>query len=267
MKKFLFILLILFTQILNAEPYLIEGDFWQQKNYAIDLIVRKQPLKYKVYDDTGKLAKAVPLVYKSLFAQLQYLLRNNNQQDLKQYKEIIAFGASDSAYIPSDEPDITFYITTENYSKYCSNNSLGCFKFNDNNKMQIAVHTFSEEMEPVQLNVLTHEIGHSLRLKDLYFKDLAPVPHDYGNGARYSVMNNSLLPTCDDFEGLLNTIYLVLKNDNPSQKEVQLPAFCQDAAKTANALPVKETFIKNLKDTAALQEKFKDKINLPDNFL
>ena len=227
MKKFLFTLMIfcLFALNITAKtPHAIEEEFNPQKMYALDILAQKMPLKYSFQDDTGKYGNIdIPSLYQKWFKGLQFYLDMEKSPVFDRYKDIVNFAASNQAYELSETPDIAFFVTVNNYARYCSSNSAGCFKHN-NNIMTIAAKPV---LSDVQIT-LVHEIGHSLRLLDLYQGEFQDKYAKNGSGVQISIMGDETRLTCDDYDGIMNALYTILKKQNPQEPDLDFISFCRN---------------------------------------
>lgn len=227
MKKFLFTLMIFCLFALNIAaktPHAVEEDFDYNKIYALDILAQKRPLKYSFQDETGNYQNIdIPSLYQKWFKGVQSYLNREKNPVFDRYKDIVDFAASPQAYELSGTPDIAFFVTVNNYSRYCSRNSAGCFKHN-NNIMNIAVRPVLGDAQIT----LVHEIGHSLRLLDLYDGEFQDKYAKNGSGVQKAIMNEENRLTCDDYDGIINALYLVFKQQNPQEPDLDFTSFCGD---------------------------------------
>lgn len=80
-----------------------------------------------------------------------------------------------------------------------------------------------------------HEIGHSLRLRDIYEGEFELKAGRYGSGRKPSIMNNDYYLTCDDADAIINSIWLTLKQSNPNQPDLSFNSLCNDGTSFRNA--------------------------------
>lgn len=241
MRTLLFFIIITLTLYppvsLYAAPHALEDEFIPNKAYAIDILATKTPLKYYFEDCSHPYAAQIAASYQSWFINVKRYMSVREDSDLQDYKDIIDFGAKEDSYICTDKQsaDIEFYIKGGYaYLYYGSRGSQGVFK-HSGNKMLIAVKP--ETMtESNNFRTITHEIGHSLRMQDLYEGEFYGSSGLYGSGQKDSIMQDSRSLTCDDADAILNALYLTkkLKGENPA--DLQFVSFCDSKITFKNAM-------------------------------
>lgn len=235
---FIIIILVLYPPpvSLYAAPHALEDEANPKKIYAIDVLARKKPLRYYFEDCSHPYAAQIVKSYQSWFENVKRRTDKANNPSLQPYKDIIDFGTKDDSYICTNEEnaDIQFYITNSNYYLYGPRGSQGVFKHR-NNKMLIAVKP--ETMtESDNFMTITHEIGHSLRMQDLYEGQFYGSSGLYGSGPKDSIMQDSRTLTCDDADAILNALYLTKKLTGESPEDLQFVSFCDSKITFKNAM-------------------------------
>lgn len=211
---------------LHAAPHALDAAFDVKKSYAIDILAKKEPLKYYFEDCSSPYAAEIANSYRKWFGNVARYSYRKEQPDLKDYKEIIDFAASKEAYVCTDEKsaDILFYIKdAAQYLGYGPRGSGGVFK-HENGKMLIAIR--KDQIDERYFTTLVHEIGHSLRMEDLYEGQFYNSSGGYGSGVKDSVMNHSDSLTCDDADAILNALYLVKKLAGQNPEDFKFASFC-----------------------------------------
>lgn len=236
MRTLLFFIIVIVTLCptasLYAAPHALEDEVNPKKTYAIDILARKEPLKYYFEDCTHPYAAQIAKSYQAWFNNTKSHLRKETDPSVEYYKEIIDFAAGEEAYICTDEKDadIKFYIKDGGeYLRYGPRGSQGVFTY-QNGKMIIAVkpNTMQETglFGEKTYETITHEIGHSLRMQDLYEGQFYSSSGKYGSGLKDSIMKNSNSPTCDDADAILNALYLTKKLTGANPPDLQFDSFC-----------------------------------------
>ena len=225
---FIIAILTLYPPIsLYAAPHALEDEVNPKRPFAIDILVRKEPLKYYFEDCSHPYAAQIAKSYRAWFNNAKSYLRKETDPSVEYYKEIIDFATGEEAYICTDEKDadIKFYVKDGGeYLNYGPRNSQGVFTY-QNGKMIIAVRT-DAMTERDGFNTLTHEIGHSLRMQDLYEGQFYSSSGKYGSGTKDSIMKNSRYLTCDDADAILNALYLTKKLTGANPPDLQFDSFC-----------------------------------------
>lgn len=232
MRTLLFFIIAILTLyppsvFLYAAPHALEDEVNPKRPFAIDILVRKEPLKYYFEDCSHPYAAQIAKSYRAWFSNAKSYLRKETDPSVEYYKEIIYFAAGEEAYICTDEKDadIKFYVKNGGeYLNYGPRNSQGVFTY-QNGKMIIAVRT-DAMTERDGFNTLTHEIGHSLRMQDLYEGQFYSSSGKYGSGTKDSIMKNSRYLTCDDADAILNALYLTKKLTGANPPDLQFDSFC-----------------------------------------
>ena len=231
MRTLLFFVIVILTLYppvsLYAAPHALEDEVNPKRPFAIDIFVRKEPLKYYFEDCSHPYAAQIAKSYRAWFSNVQSRLRKETDPAVEYYKEIIDFATGEEAYICTDEKDadIRFYVKNGGeYLRYGPRNSQGVFTY-QNGKMIIAVRT-DAMTERDGFNTLTHEIGHSLRMQDLYSGEFHATEGKYGSGPRDSIMKDARYLTCDDADAILNALYLTKKLTGANPPDLQFDSFC-----------------------------------------
>lgn len=231
MRTLLFFIIAILTLSplvsLYAAPHALEDEVNPKRPFAIDILVRKEPLKYYFEDCSHPYAAQIAKSYRAWFNNAKSYLRKETDPSVEYYKEIIDFATGEEAYICTDEKDadIRFYVKNGGeYLRYGPRNSQGVFTY-QNGKMIIAVRT-DAMTERDGFNTLTHEIGHSLRMQDLYEGQFYSSSGKYGSGTKDSIMKNSRYLTCDDADAILNALYLTKKLTGANPPDLLFDSFC-----------------------------------------
>lgn len=198
------------------------------RTYAIDILAQKTKLKFYIENCNQENADIIISSYQKWFKNTLNLIKEENT-DITDYKDIIKFGADETSYICTADPkeaDINFYFVYKNeYEKYYGpKNSAGVFKFRDG-KMLVAVR--KDNINVRENKVLIHEIGHSLRMQDLYDGQFYDDSGDYGSGAQWSIMHHSDTLTCDDADAILNVLYLTKKLAGKNPADFTFNSLCR----------------------------------------
>lgn len=263
--SFIFTALAIFAPGISlfAIDHALNDRIAPQKIYAIDILAQKKPLKFYIEECNKEEADLIASSYQRWFINIINLLKEQENKDIDNYKEIINFGADKKAYICTADPneaDIKFYFVYKNeYEKfYGPRGSAGVFKFKDG-KMLIALN--KNNLNIMGNKVLTHEIGHSLRMFDLYDGQFYDISGDYGSGVQWSIMHHSKALTCDDADAILNALYLTKKLTQDSPKDLEFKSFCHWKTdyiyKNARLLNRKPLFI-NYQGTRTVYDYCKD---------
>ena len=213
-------------------------DYSQDENkvFAIDLIAAKQPLRYEIEDPLNPSNNyPIPGDYQKWFNNVLDRLDDKRKKEISGIIDILEFGASDAAYISdAQNPQITFHFkkTIEDIYASCIYGALACFNFSSN-KMHIYALTPNEKTS--YYTNLVHEIGHSLRMEDLYDEQLLPSAGEYGSGVKASIMSHHNRLTCDDADAIVNAVYLAKKLADPSWPDLQFTSFCNQNVSYRNA--------------------------------
>lgn len=228
--SFIFTALAIFAPGISlfAIDHALNDRIAPQKIYAIDILAQKKPLKFYIEECNKEEADLIASSYQRWFINIINLLKEQENKDIDNYKEIINFGADKKAYICTADPneaDIKFYFVYKNeYEKfYGPRGSAGVFKFKDG-KMLIALN--KNNLNIMGNKVLTHEIGHSLRMFDLYDGQFYDISGDYGSGVQWSIMHHSKALTCDDADAILNALYLTKKLTGANPPDLRFDSFC-----------------------------------------
>ena len=231
MRTLLFFIIAILTLYppvsLYAAPHALEDEVNPKRPFAIDILVRKEPLKYYFEDCSHPYAAQIAKSYRAWFNNAKSYLHKETDPSVEYYKEIIDFATGEEAYICTDEKDadIKFYVKNGGeYLNYGPRNSQGVFTY-QNGKMIIAVRT-DAMTERDGFNTLTHEIGHSLRMQDLYEGQFYSSSGKYGSGTKDSIMKNSRYLTCDDADAILNALYLTKKLTGANPPDLLFDSFC-----------------------------------------
>lgn len=219
-----------------AVPHALDDSYSEQKLFAIDAIAAKQPLRYKIEDPENPANNYnIPGDYQKWFNNVISRLNDQHRDELSAIMDILQFGASDAAYkLDPQDPLITFHFrkTRKDIYSNCVRGAAACFKFYLG-KMQIYALTPNEETS--YYSDLVHEIGHSLRMEDLYDDQLLSTAGKYGSGVKPSIMLHDQLLTCDDADAIVNSIYLAKKLANPAFQDLQFTSFCNQNITYKNA--------------------------------
>lgn len=240
-KFILFAIIFAFALQLNsAEPHAL-NDFFPGYPfyYTIDLIVRKNPIKYSVTDGVPKENHyKFPGYFQVWFNNILTRLEQPNapqKEELKDFLDIIKFGAADSTYIPARyrEADIGFIFTKG--VPQCHNHwARACFQLE--NPMKIFMDPVEYSSQEDFTKSAIHEIGHSLRLEDLYESRTKYLNPNYGNGIKDSIMKTSAELTCDDADAIVNAIWLAHSRlAYEKTPDLEFTSFCNPNVKFKNA--------------------------------
>lgn len=227
-----FILASYIPASLYAVPHALAEEVNPKRPFAIDILVRKEPLKYYFEDCSHPYAAQIAKSYQEWFSNANSYLYGEISNNFKEYKKILDFGASADAYLctEEDKADIKFYVK-DGYEdlRYGPRNVQGVFTYHLG-KMIIAV-----KQNPMQATdhfgnktykTLIHEIGHSLRMHDLYEGQFYSSSGKYGSGSKDSIMQNSSYLTCDDADAILNALYLTKKLTGTNPPDLRFDSFC-----------------------------------------
>lgn len=214
-----------------AVPHVIEAENKTYKTYISDLIIKKQPVLFSVKQQDPALQTAVAKAFASWFQNVLNHLDPAKEQQLGSLLEVIRFGAQTTNYIPvSENPNITFNFDNQATRSYCGRGAGGCFFDYD---MRIYAKV-DEKGLPVPY-VLVHEIGHALRMQDLYDKEFRPDNTMYGSGKQSSIMNTDDNLTCDDADAIVNALYVSAQQQNMILPDISFTSFCTDKRAFKNA--------------------------------
>ncbi|MDD6173165.1 MAG: hypothetical protein PUB86_02640 [Elusimicrobia bacterium] len=233
MKKLLCLITIILAVCvqsisLYANEHALADESAPGRTYAIDILAQKTKLKFYIENCNQENADIIISSYQKWFKNTLNLIKEENT-DITDYKDIIKFGADETSYICTADPkeaDINFYFVYKNeYEKYYGpTNSAGVFKFRDG-KMLVAVR--KDNINVRENKVLIHEIGHSLRMQDLYDGQFYDDSGDYGSGAQWSIMHHSDTLTCDDADAILNVLYLTKKLAGKNPADLTFNSLCR----------------------------------------
>lgn len=227
--------------IAAAVPHVIEAQDNTSKAYISDLIIRQSPVRFQIKKEASPSQTVVSAVFASWFQNVLNRLDPSREEQLAPLLEAIRFGAQTKNYVLTDQqPDITFYFDNQDTRSSCGRGSGGCF-FAQN--MKIYVKTNSKGL-PIS-SYLTHEIGHSLRMQDLYDEEFRPDNTMFGSGAQPSIMKDEHTLTCDDADAVVNALYIAAKKQHLPLPDISFSSFCsaQRTFKNARQLNRKPFYI------------------------
>lgn len=220
-----------------AVPHALDDYYNEQKLFAIDVLAEKRPLTYKIEDpDNPANDYNIPGDYQKWFNNVLIRLKEKQRSELSGILDILEFGATNAAYaVDTQNPLITFHFRKTGKEIYssCGRGAAACFKFHLN-KMQIYALAPNSETA-YYYSDLIHEIGHSLRMEDLYDNQLPSTAGKYGSGVKPSIMLYNKELSCDDADALVNAIYLTKKLANPAFPDLVFTSFCDQNITFKNA--------------------------------
>lgn len=218
----LFSFFLTLPSISAAVPHVIESQNKTAKRYITDLILKQQPVRFAIKQGNNSAQTEVSEAYASWFQNVLSRLDESKQKQLAPLLEAIRFGAQPQNYIPTDQqPDISFYFDNQATRSYCGRGAGGCFFARD---MKI-YGKVNMEGTPLRY-ALVHEIGHSLRMQDLYDEEFRPDNTMYGSGKQQSIMNTDHHLTCDDADAIVNALYVAAKKQNVALPDISFSSFC-----------------------------------------
>lgn len=205
-----------------AVPHVIQAQNKTSKTYISDLIIKKQPVRFQIKQGSATNQTAVAEAFASWFQNVLTRLDPSKEEQLAPLLEFIRFGAQTQNYIPTDQQsDITFYFDNQATRSYCGRGTGGCFYVGD---MRI-YSKVNAEGKPLNY-ALVHEIGHALRMQDLYDEEFRPDNTMYGSGKQQSIMNTDHHLTCDDADAIVNALYVAAKKQNVALPDISFSSFC-----------------------------------------
>ena len=223
MKKSIFTLFLCFFSAggsLFAAPFALdEGSHYNQLSQRI---INKQKIRYHLNDSSmqPQVEEAFTTWFTNALDRLQqYPEQAEQATPLMPY---LQHGATPDTYQRvTNIENADFYIHyTSDLNKYCKRFLVGCLK-EGNQLYLIYPGTFNENNY-----VLKHEIGHAFGLEDLYEGQYPANGPTYGSGPRKGIMNNDKNLSCDDADGIINSIYLSLKKQNPQTEDFTFTSLC-----------------------------------------
>ncbi len=220
-----------------ADPHALDPAVKEGETFAIDILAKKEPLKYKIENHSSKSVEDYKISedYQKWFNNVLQQLAEPQSSELENITDILQFGASGEAYIKTEkDADIIFhfYETPEEIFEVCSPGAGACFKFKDG---AMTIHALYPKENVRFYSYLVHEIGHSLRLEDLYEEHLPSTGGKYGSGIRKSIMKDSFYLTCDDADAVVNAIYLAKKLSEEDSPDLEFTSFCDKNISYKNA--------------------------------
>ena len=242
-------LLLLTPQLNYAEPHSLDDFFPSYPfRYTIDLLVKKEPVKYAVTDGVPKEEHyRFPGYFQAWFNNILTHLQEPNtpqKEELKDFLDIIEFAASQEAYeyVEAERDDyktintadIQFFFAETHFPyglhPHCPRGAAACF--NENRK---TIHLPYNVSQSDFNHLALHEIGHSLRLEDTYDGQFPIKAGRYGSGVKDSIMHNSHTLTCDDADAIVNALWLTRKHFYTNQPDLEFSSFCNRNVKFRNA--------------------------------
>lgn len=220
-----------------ADPHALDAATREGEVFAIDILAKKEHLKYKIENHSPQPVDDynIPGDYQKWFNNVLQKIAEPQASELAGVMEILQFGASQKAYVKTEkEADIIFHFheTLEDISEVCSPGAGACFKFKDE---AMIIHAVYPKEHVTFYSYLVHEIGHSLRLEDLYEGHLPSTAGEYGSGIRKSIMKESFFLTCDDADAVVNAIYLAKKLSGEDLPDLEFTSFCDQNISYKNA--------------------------------
>ncbi|MBR3899905.1 MAG: hypothetical protein IKJ44_06515 [Elusimicrobiaceae bacterium] len=230
MRFFFFFLLFCFC-IPSAVAAPFSLDEGQIYNQLTQRIIHRQPIRYYLNDP--KMKPEVEKAFTGWFTNsLFYLsIRPKQSQQAAPFIPYLEFGANAENYIKvatEQESDISIYYEKD-LRAFCSRGTAGCLK-NGNRLYLIYPGVFNSDNY-----VLKHELGHAFGLEDLYTTQYPATGPAIGSGPRKAIMHNGTTLTCDDADGLIHSIFLALRRENPQMQDFSFTSLCDEKRKFYNA--------------------------------
>ena len=215
-------LLFLISSVLYAAPHIIDTQNADAKPYISDLIVTQQPIRFQILNSAPETVPIISNAFAAWFNNVLSRLDEKKEKELAPVLDFIRFGADSKNYIlNAEKPDIFFHINKLDTWTYCSKTALGCF-----NPRSMTIYAMDNAHGmPIGFTLL-HEIGHALRLSDLYPEEFQPKDIEYGSGKQESIMNKGSELTCDDADAIVNALYISARKANIGISDLRFTSFC-----------------------------------------
>lgn len=246
-KLILSTLFVLLSYAAFAAPYFLIREHFQNTHpqtlkYAIEDIVNKEPIPYKIIKRTNQAEEILtesqspvnlPKAYKDWFQNLSDLITAQNRwQEFGFMKETLDFVLSGKAFYMENTQEapspntITVYIVpqTDPFWQKTRISSAGSY-YPSTEDIQIYINEDAQNFMDLQY-VLTHEIGHSLAISDSYPGAISLRDIEYGGEAKPSIMYSEQTLTCDDADALASALYLSMKKNNKITGNFTFKSFC-----------------------------------------
>ena len=183
-------------------------------------------------DEQEKQKIDVQKAYNSCFKNLNDYITSQRRTEFQFMQEIIDFGMSEKAFIPTDDEILLFndglvICFDDRNNPACGISTIdaaGVFQKAINN-MRISVR---KAYPTYMQSALVHELGHTLGLLDSYPGGTSAENAVYSSDKRKTIMAESQTLTCDDADALANAIYLTMKNKDASLEDFEFQSLCED---------------------------------------
>ena len=224
MKKFLFsvcLSLLGVHALAAAAPFALTTD--TRFNHLTHKILAQEPIYFYLNDETFEEAFYQKIT--EWFSFPLHLCEVYPQEGLRELLPYLQHGKNRATYIRTDsqsQADLYIYVESDKnkYHKLCRKSSLGCLKANN------TLYLLQSADRDAVMNTLQHELGHAFGLEDLYGNQYPSSGPTYGSGIQKSIMHHETYLTCDDADGIVNSLWLALKHKNPDTPDFHFHSFC-----------------------------------------
>lgn len=232
MKKFLFsvcLSLLGVHALAAAAPFALTTD--TRFNHLTHKILAQEPIYFYLNDDS--LEEGFYEKITEWFSHPLTLASGYTENSLQPVEKYLQHGQNRATYqrvFSPEKADLSIYVESNHYffSK-CGRHTVGCLKANNVLYLRQSADTQKK------LETLQHELGHAFGLEDLYYNQYPSNGPTYGSGVQESIMLYEGKLTCDDADGIVNSLWLALKQKNPDTADFHFTSFCTAKRKFKNA--------------------------------
>ena len=223
MKKFLFsvcLSLLGVHALAAAAPFALTTD--TRFNHLTHKILAQEPIYFYLNDDS--LEEGFYEKITEWFSHPLTLASGHTENSLQPVEKYLQHGQNRATYqrvFSPEKADLSIYVESNHYffSK-CGRNTVGCLKANNVLYLRQSADTQKK------LETLQHELGHAFGLEDLYYNQYPSNGPTYGSGVQESIMLYEGKLTCDDADGIVNSLWLALKHKIPDTPDFHFHSFC-----------------------------------------